>query len=453
MKIFLTITFIGFIIVSFSCKKYLDVKPDTRLVVPSSLADLQGILDDALEMNKSGSPSLMESSADDYFLSDNTWQSLSTNDQEIYEWKLSKYNYQNDWGLCYIPVYNANLCLERLAEVKQTPANQKEWNNIKGSALFFRSYSFLNLCWEYGKSYDKATAASDPGIVLRTTTNFNVPSKRATLGDCYEKLLNDTKAAAALLPDISIHPMRPSKAASYGLLARAYLSMRAYDSCYKYASLCLEIKNDLIDFNGDENINGTIAGRVPFIPFNKEMIFYNEMNRHTVLHMYYYGHIDSALYNSYDSTDLRAVAFFRPDNGYHIFKGSYASSQNVLFTGIATDEIYLMRAECSARMGDITRSMDVLNQLLEKRYATGTYTPATALKEDEAINMVLAERRKELLLRGLRWMDLKRLNKEGKGIVLKRILGGRVFLLPPNDKYYALPLPDDLIKLTGMQQN
>ncbi|MGN6802429.1 MAG: RagB/SusD family nutrient uptake outer membrane protein [Ginsengibacter sp.] len=454
MKLFFSITIIGFMILSSSCKKYLDVKPDAQLVVPTTLEDLQGILDDALVMNKSGSPSLVESYADDYFLSDNTWQSLSTKDQEIYKWSLSKYIFQNDWGLSYIPVYSANLCLERLSKMKENSTQQQEWNNIKGSALFFRSYSFLNLCWEFAKAYDNTTADTDLGIVLRTTTDFDVPSKRASVKDCYEKILKDTKEAAALLPDVPFHPMRPSKAAAYGLLSRAYLSMRQYDSCLKYANLCLQINDKLVDLNGDEDINGSISGRVPFKPFNKEMIFYFEMNRNSaVLHMYYYSDIDSTLYNSYDSSDLRTIAFFKPDNNYHTFKGSYASNMNVLFTGIATDEIYLMAAECYARMGNITEAMNTLNHLLEKRYATGTFTPATAANKDEAVNKVLSERRKELLLRGLRWMDLKRLNKEGRNIVLKRIINGEVFLLPANDPRYNLPLPDDIIKLTGMQQN
>jgi hypothetical protein len=48
------------------------------------------------------------------------------------------------------------------------------------------------------------------------------------------------------------------------------------------------------------------------------------------------------------------------------------------------------------------------------------YIPITAGSSDEASQLILQERRKELLFRGLRWIDIKRLNKEGAGIVLKR---------------------------------
>ena len=67
--------------------------------------------------------------------------------------------------------------------------------------------------------------------------------------------------------------------------------------------------------------------------------------------------------------------------------------------------------------------------------------------------LILLERRKELLMRGLRWMDLKRLNMEGAAITLTRTVNGQVYTLPPNDLRYALPIPEDVIAISGMQQN
>jgi hypothetical protein len=56
-------------------------------------------------------------------------------------------------------------------------------------------------------------------------------------------------------------------------------------------------------------------------------------------------------------------------------------------------------------------------------------------------------------MRGLRWSDIKRLNKENYQITPERKIGSNTYLLPPNSSRYALPLPDDIIRLTGMQQN
>jgi hypothetical protein len=163
--------------------------------------------------------------------------------------------------------------------------------------------------------------------------------------------------------------------------------------------------------------------------------------------------VDTALYQSYAENDLRKQAFYFPLDPGYVFIGTYNGNISSLFTGIATDEVYLMRAECRARQGDIQRAMDDLNTLLVTRFETGTFKEFTASNKEEALKVILEERRKELPFRCLRWMDIKRLNKEGANIVLKRIVGSETYTLAPNDKKYALPLPPDIIKLTGIPQN
>jgi hypothetical protein len=84
---------------------------------------------------------------------------------------------------------------------------------------------------------------------------------------------------------------------------------------------------------------------------------------------------------------------------------------------------------------------------------TGFFVPFTANNTSEALNLVLQERRKETPFRGLRWIDLRRLNNEGANITLTRKVKGQVYTLPPNDPRYVLPIPPDVINLTGIVQN
>ena len=182
------------------------------------------------------------------------------------------------------------------------------------------------------------------------------------------------------------------------------------------------------------------------------MQFYNIINQPNYASIDpYYARVDSLLYSSYASDDLRKEAFFYQSFPGYTFKGSYSPYQ--LFTGIATDEVYLMRAESYARLGDKDAALSDLNTLLVKRWRTGTFVPVAASTANEALGIILIERRKQLLFRNLRWMDIKRLNKEGANIVLKRIISGETYLLQPNDNKYALSLPADIINMTGMQQN
>ena len=448
------IVLLPLLIYTIACKKFLSEKPDSKLAVPTSLPHLQALLDFSTRMNLQRTPNFGEASSDDYFLLEATYASFPEENQQIYTWSRKEYLFQNDWSIGYEPVYNSNYCLELLETIPVTSANDAQWKNVKGSALFYRSYYFLNLMWVYAKAHDESSAGTDYGIVLRLSSDFNIPSLRSSVQDCYDRIIQDAKQAATYLPDHPLHTMRPSKAAAYGLLAKTYLSMRVYDSAFKYANLCLQLKNELIDFNGDVDINGDISSAVPFKRFNKETIFYTEMNTTYFINDPYYARVDTALYAAYDSNDLRKIAYYTPNNGYYEFKGNYTGDEFIYFTGIATDEVYLIRSECHARAGRIIEAMDDLNTLMIKRWNnTVPYPPFTAVDKADAIMKIVAERRKELHGRGLRWMDIKRLNKEGANITLKRIINGQAYILPPNSNYYALPLPADIIKLTGIPQN
>ncbi len=48
------------------CEKWLDAKPDKKLAVPSSVKDLQALLDNNGMMNRKG-PTYDEASADNYY--------------------------------------------------------------------------------------------------------------------------------------------------------------------------------------------------------------------------------------------------------------------------------------------------------------------------------------------------------------------------------------------------
>lgn len=117
--------------------------------------------------------------------------------------------------------------------------------------------------------------------------------------------------------------------------------------------------------------------------------------------------------------------------------------------------MYLTRSECYARRnrpGDKDLALADLNTLLEKRWQSAHFIPVQANSTDQALDSILLERRKELVMRNLRWIDIKRLNKEGRGIILTRN-PGQLYILQPNANHYALPLPGDIVDLTGMPQN
>jgi hypothetical protein len=120
---------------------------------------------------------------------------------------------------------------------------------------------------------------------------------------------------------------------------------------------------------------------------------------------------------------------------------------------LATDEIYIIRAECYARAGNTTAAMADLNYLLQNRWS-GSFVPFTAATPDIALSIILKERRKELLFRALRWTDLRRLNKDPRfAVTLTRIVNNQTYTLPPNDLRYTFLIPDVILSRANMPQN
>jgi len=441
------IIMILFIITS-SCKKFLDQKPDQKLAVPSTLYDLQTLLDNYSVLPLD--PASDEVSADNYYLTTTTWQSLSLEtDRRMYTWEKDNIfqPVSGDWVTVYRKIYYYNTVLDYLQKIPVTTSNAAEWNHIKGQALMLRAKSFLQAAVIWSLAYDPATAAADLGIPLKLKADLNEVSVRSSVEQTYEQVIGDLKASVPLLPPKAIHVVRASRSAAYAFLARTYLAMRDYANAGRYADSCLQISNTLLNYN-----TLSTTATYPFSQYNTEVLFQSAQLPPILANTR--AKIDSALYASYAANDCRKTIFFKANtDGTWGFKGSYDGSGGGLHTGIATDEVYLMRAECFARAGNTAAALTDLNTLLQMRMKTGTFIPVTAGSPGQALFIILQERRKELLMRCTRWMDIKRLNKEGAGITLKRIVNNQVYTLPPNDLRYALAIPEYIIDITGMPQN
>lgn len=455
------IAVLSIILMLAACNKensWLDVKQNKNTVVPSTLNDFQAILDNEYTMNESF-PGIGLVGTDNYYLSDDNFNSTSPVDRNAYIWAKDIYQGQNsdDWQTAYKVIEYTNIVLEGLKDIAQTSANQEEYNNVSGSTLFYQAYSYYTLAQDFCKPFDSTTAKSDLGLPIRKTSDINVKSTRATVFQTYAKIINDLKESVVLLPVTPKVTMRPSAVAARALLAKVYLSMGEYDDAEKYADSVLNEYNTLLDYNSAlVSANSTFI--FPPYPNNPEIIFYAYQNGYAETFPYGaggIGYVDTTLYNSYDNNDLRKSLFYTSNGTGQIqFAGTYTGTF-YNFCGIATDEIYLIRAECLAREGNYEGAMADINTLLSKRYITGTFQPLTADNADEALRIVLNERRKELPFRGqLRWEDLRRLNQDKRfEVTLKRIIDGQVYTLPPNDDRYVYPIPDVEIQYSNIQQN
>lgn len=447
-NLYLTLIFMA--VALYSCKKgWMDAKPNKSLVIPSNIKDYQALLDNTSLFN-TRTPALGEISADNYYLQYSQWQSLANPiERNAYLWEKDLYNGMpvGEWDAPYGRILNANIVLEGIDKINPKREEIEDYNNVKGSALFFRSFDFLNLLQLFAKPYNSTTADVDQGIPLRLQPDVVEKSTRATVQECYNKVIIDLLNAKNLLTIYPTHKTRPSKQAVFALLSRTYLFMDDYDKALAAADSCLELDNFLIEYS-QLDYNGFNT----FKRFNGEVIFHSTLSNYSVFSPLK-ALPDSTLLSLYNVDDLRLKAFYKPYSGSYLFSGSYDGSFTP-FGGIATDEIYLIKAECQARKGDKLGALSTLNILLQTRYQKETFTPVTANSSEDALKIILDERRKELVFRGLRWSDLRRLNSDDRfATSLTRIFNGEKYTLLPDDPKYVLPIPDEEIQLSGIHQN
>lgn len=453
--IWIWIVCVFIVLLLWGCKKdFLELRPDKALTVPSTFADFRALLDYSSDV-MNYDPSLSTVSMDDFYLGENGLQGLTTVvEQNAYVWAsdLAQAQSLTDWSRMYQQVFYCNVVLEGLEKMDKESKVDQNWGRLKGAALFYRANAFYNLVQCFTRAYQKQTAGSDLGIPLRVDSDLNQVVKRASLEESYQKIVGDLKEAVGLLPKNELILTRPVKNAALALLSRVYLMMGDFVNAKGYAEQSLQENASLIDYN---SLNLTALRPFPvFFPNqqNAEVIFYSRMISYSYLNSAL-TFVDPALYSSYENDDLRKKAFFAERAGVRFaFKGNYSGS-STFFSGLSTREMYLIKAECAARLGNLEEARSTIATLLSKRYKAGVLLPSGPLNED-LLTWILLERRKELIGTGLRWSDLKRLNLDTRFAKdLSRSVNGVSYSLPANDKRYVFPIPLNEILLTGISQN
>lgn len=454
MKLLLIIL-VGIILFgSSSCTKYLDEKSDKSLATPSTISDVELLLNDFNTMNEKFIP-FAEIMSDNYYVTDDTYASqYSSFEKNFYIWQKDATS-DDFWSSSYRTIFQTNVILDALKDLKTT-YSLDHYNKVEGGAIFFRSYYLWGLSQIYTLPFDKEKENTILGLPLRLSSNINENSKRASLKDTYDQIIQDLKYAANRLPLNTTIKNNPNKAAAYGALAKVYLSMKNYDSAGVYADLCIKSSSGrLLDFNTEVSINSEKP--IPDWNINPEVILPISTEAEIIL-ADWNSLVDTNLLKSYEPGDLRLAAFFREMNpGTFTFKGNvfgYNGSSIVTNRSISIPEMYLIRAESYARKGDLIESEIDINALLSKRIDKNVFHPLSFATQSKLLEFIIQERRRELLFTGARWLDLRRLRDDPDlSITPVRKLNNKVYELIPSNNRYSLLIPQKVIDLSGMPQN
>ncbi len=222
------------------------------------------------------------------------------------------------------------------------------------------------------------------------------------------------------------------------MLARASLQMGNYSEALRFADSALKRKSSLL------NMNNYLSTPLPTFLQHPEYIF---MKTQASSSFVFYP-LSQELQQIFDTKDLRwemntrdgATSPFPPVfNGRAYVRHRLTVDGNLI--GPDVPEMMLIKAECLARTGKPGEAMDVINTLRQNRFRPADYVALTATDANDALVKVLQERRRELMVRGLRWFDLKRLNKEPQfAKTLSKTFLGETYTLAPNSNRYVLPI-------------
>nr|WP_162988826.1 RagB/SusD family nutrient uptake outer membrane protein [Pedobacter schmidteae] len=437
MKRILYCVFSAFILLGMaSCKDFLEVKPK-GVILPEKLTDYESLLNSVTMMQSF--PSALLYNTDDYYVDYSPIErSIAAN---MYFWRPeADVNDQLSpaiWGQLYRVIYNANVIIKNAMKTKGESEQRKK--EVLAEALLVRSDAYFSLLTAFSKAYDPATAATDAGMPLITSNDVTEAAPpRSRLKATMDTVLNNALQAANDLPLNNINRYRGTKAAAHGFLARVYLYIGDYANAEKYTSLALQASHKLIDYNTIANKNG-----IPVSDLNPEILWQRACEEFILPGQMLYSDNLKAQFDVADplqSNDLRYV-YLTTTNSKGVSRNSPPGRTNF---GVTFPELYLNVAELAARADNPAKAMEWVNKLRIMRIKKAAYQPLTAVDKETALTNVFAERRRELVFAGVRWMDMKRLDKEGRMPEVQRInkkTGEVLGTLKPHSKAYTLQIP------------
>ncbi|MGK6351583.1 RagB/SusD family nutrient uptake outer membrane protein [Parapedobacter sp. DT-150] len=446
-------------------REFLDIKRDGSQVIPRTIQDYEALFNNMNAVNYNSSHLLSAVGSDEYYLTDDDWVTLRDPYQKNgYIWASDVYQQTNvgDWDNAYHRILLANMALDGVSKI--SPADDENaWNRVKGTALFIRAFNYYCLAQLFCNPYDSTSASIDPGVPLRLEADITVQLGRGNVAALYDRIIRDASSSLEFLPQHSENTLLPAKQASEALLAKTYLNMGKYIEAEAHAETCIALGNGLIDFNIIDSIGYYPFPSQPYTTDrNKEVIFFSAIPNIAVTDPARLN-VDTVLFGMYAENDLRRHVYFERDaealfsgkTDKLLFKGSYCGDGPFgFFTGLALDEMYLIAAECAARLGNHTKALDRLNYLMKNRYNKDAFNPIVDQGSKALLEIIVAERRKELIFRGISWEDLRRLNKdENHKRTLYRTVQGGTYELEPLSKRYVWPIPDEEVALAALKQN
>ncbi|WP_029269993.1 RagB/SusD family nutrient uptake outer membrane protein [Flavobacterium sp. KJJ] len=332
----------------------------------------------------------------------------------------------------------------------------------KAEAKIYRAYDHFLLVNTYAKAYDPQTAAADGGICIMDKFDLEAKPSKSTVAQVYDFIQKDIEDALPYLQEKPLDIYHPSLAFAYAFKAKVHLFKREIASAKEAAEKSLTYNSQIFDMVAYNKQGGPNVVAVPAAN-NIEVLSYQYMTGYNEMNFAYQYIISPELRTLFGTNDARFNLFFNTTSTTNLDQGSNTAYWATVYTkffystvGMKTTEVYLMLAECYAREDKYSDAVDILNKLRAKRILSGTVNLTVPATRKETMELVINERRKELLLGFNRFFDLKRLNNEAdyaKTVtrvfpIVNKTVPQKTYTLLPNSRLYIIPFP-----LSALQKN
>jgi starch-binding outer membrane protein, SusD/RagB family len=431
-----------------SCDNYLDEVPKGSKV-PTTLADFEAFIRDeytnqsvdvtqALNLLNDKYVTIASISSDRFVKANYMW------DEEANRIVLNQAD-EGTFYRSYAGISTFNLIIENA--LTATEATEEQKRAVWAEAKILRAMNYFNLANFYADTYQASTAATKLSVPLITSASINAPSKQVSIQEIYDFIVTDVKEALPYLPKVSQTALHPNLGAGYAFYARVYLQMNNYTEALKYADLALAENNKL--YNWVQNYN---TYKAIIIDPNSDTTTPSPMG-YNYVENYSYRHGSSTSLGTENSIPVERAARFEAGDARFLSRWKLRTvgadtyyrrilSGNFNYGGMTTVEVYLIKAECLARAGQITRALDVLNTVRKTRILPEVYQDITTSDLATALNAIFKTKNNELILTIVPFADARRLNAEGVyKVSFTKVDAGTTYTLSSESHLWTMPFP------------
>lgn len=477
----------AFILIGFGfsgCNDFLDENPDNRV----SLDDLDKAAQLLVSAYSIASPNFTDWMSDDVQFTTGT--NLRLSHQQMYAWEdVTTGPTETDtpdfyWFQTYGAIAHANEVLQIIDELEVSPAEEARRDAIKGEALLARAYGHFMLVNMFGQHFSNSAGDGVP-YIREPETEFLAEYERLSVRRVYDRIENDILDGLDLIDDSFLENSGKyhfNRNAALAFASRFYLFQGNFLRCVQYSDQLLganpgtfvrDLTSTEFNLAGASIADYSRLFTSPELPANLLLMRKISLVQRTDFAFgpdqdFYSSLFDASIFGGL--TDEREnPALVKGFNGVYplryqsLFERSSLNSNvgfpyyiHMAFTG---EEVLLNRAEANAFLGNLDEAIADLQVLSERRFSGGTPTITLAdlqtfYNSTDDLNNVLSyiiflERRKEFLMQGMRWYDIKRYQLA----VNHDLQDGSVIRLESDDLRKVFQIPQSAIDVGGLEPN